>query len=819
MSAEQIAAEERVDGEALLNALKAQAAIVAKGDIDKMPRGKALIARMFDDVRESIVAEQAKKHRGVGAALRGWLRELDASVGAVVALRIVMGMVVQSYGNGEPVPATFQRLTTGIGRAWALEIKVAAAARINPVYYDGAVQRLKDTNTTSKKHVQMAMSRVVANSLDGVYDEDLTPTEYMHLGKVGLQACMDAGLVEVSRTTNRKGHNVEYVLTEPVAAFLLDEKVPNWAIVTDDLTMLAPPLPWTHVVGGGFHTEKRQLRYPLVRTSRRVRHKHVREYRNRMTAEGMPGVFNPINYLQSIPYRVDEECFKVAHNVWINGGGVLQIPSRAEAPKPEFPHGEEWVRADATPEELVAFNRWKRATFAWHNTERILKSLRWSMAHFTRTCLNYVEKPLWFAMFMDTRGRLYYRNTVSPQGTDPIKGALKFHRKKPLGKRGVYWLKVHIANCFGVDDVRFKERAAWTDVNWEYLLQGAEDPANSDLYRGNKDAPFMAVAAVRDLAAAYASGNPETYESGTIVHMDATCSGLQHLSALLRDPVGGRYVNLVDLGEAKKADIYARVALLAKMQVERDAEGGMECAKLWLPLLKDPKACRKLAKSPVMTYVYGATMRSVAEGVGAFLDDEGYDYKVSGVSDAKMSMYLTKLLFRAIEDTVPAAAALMRWLKQVVRLHPRTEPVVFPTPHGLLVHHDYPDEEQTRVRVRSCGLEYVVMHNQLETSKTTRMQNAISPNFVHSLDATHLCFTARRMEALGLDMAVIHDSFGTHACDVDAMHQAIREAFVELYGDTNLCAVFAEATGTTLDIPAQGTLDIRLVLNSEFFFC
>jgi DNA-directed RNA polymerase len=814
MSADQIAAEIQSDADAMVEAAKAHAALIAKGDIDKLPRGKAVIARMFDDVRDSIVAEQQKKHRGVGAALRGWLRELDADVAAVIALRVTMGCVLQHYGAQRNSVPTFQRIATSIGREWALELKVRAAARINPVYYDGAIQRLKDSNTTSQKHTRLAMSRVIENSLDGVYDSDLTPTEYMHLGKVGLQACMDAGLVDVQRSTSAKGHLVEYALTDPIRDFLLDEKASEWLAQPVSLTMVSPPLRWDRIVGGGFHTEKRQLKFPLLRTHKRIRHKHLRAYRNAMSAETMPNFFEPINYLQSIPYAMSDDMYETVHGVWADGGGVLKIPPRTPPVRPEFPHSTEWSKDKATETELEEFQRWKRQTFNWHNAIREHKAVSWEMHGFSKVVGMARGTPVWNAMFADTRGRLYYRGACTPQGTDATKAVVQFARKKALGRRGVYWLKVHIANCFGFDKKRFKERAAWTDEHWEHLAHGAVDPANSDLYRANTDAPLMAVAAVRELAAAYASGNPETFESGSIVHMDATCSGLQHLSAMLRDSVGGRYVNLVPGGD-EKADIYARVAQLAMMQIERDAEGGHACGVLW----KELGVSRKLAKGPVMTYVYGATLRSVADGIGDFLDEQGYSSKETGVAYMKMCMYLAKLLFKAIEDTVPAAAALMRWLKDVVRHHDRTAPVVFTTPHGLHVHHDYPDEEQTRVRVRSCGVEYVVMHNQLDTSKATRMQNAIAPNFVHAMDGCHLSMTAQRMAELDLDMAVIHDSFGTHPCDVDAMHECIRAAFIELYTDNDVLLNFAIDTGTWVLRPLMGDLDLSSLMDSEFFFC
>ena len=90
------------------------------------------------------------------------------------------------------------------------------------------------------------------------------------------------------------------------------------------------------------------------------------------------------------------------------------------------------------------------------------------------------------------------------------------------------------------------------------------------------------------------------------------------------------------------------------------------------------------------------------------------------------------------------------------------------------------------------------------------------PNFVHSLDSTHLMMVLCAAE--GLDIVPIHDSLATHAADVDTMHRHIREQFVRLYeehdllGDITRAAAAAGADLTDLDMPEVGTLDIRQVL-------
>ena len=65
--------------------------------------------------------------------------------------------------------------------------------------------------------------------------------------------------------------------------------------------------------------------------------------------------------------------------------------------------------------------------------------------------LQYRRKVFWFSHNMDFRGRAY---TVSPHlthiGGDLSRSVLKFARGKPLGQRGLDWLKIHLINMTGL---------------------------------------------------------------------------------------------------------------------------------------------------------------------------------------------------------------------------------------------------------------------------------------------------------------------------------------------------------------------------------
>lgn len=69
----------------------------------------------------------------------------------------------------------------------------------------------------------------------------------------------------------------------------------------------------------------------------------------------------------------------------------------------------------------------------------------------------------------------------------------------------------------------------------------------------------------------------------------------------------------------------------------------------------------------------------------------------------------------------------------------------------------------------------------------------------------------------------MHDSFWSHPSDIDLLNRYIREEFVKLYSEPlleNLLRNFKSSFPELKfpDIPQRGTLDLKEVLNSTYFF-
>lgn len=788
----QIEREKQAQLDGIKETVNATVTALESGRTNMVPYAQAVLGLLYQDALPLVEAAQATKERGLGGKYRGWLRALPADVLTVLALDEGLSVLSNTAVGDGSVP--IQSLTVALGRRVQLETLVRNAAEVSPVYIQKAADYLKSAGTTSRSHTSRTMRQAARNVLREV--EFLSTTEYAGIGKHLLDILIKVGMVV--RAEQRPRGVASFILTKEVRDVLTD--TPWYAARKIALHMLVPPAKWTTALDGGYLHSK--TLFPLcIRGSL-----PLDMYRKTLDNVAGSELLDTLNYLQETPFVLDEFVANVLRETWMTGGGVLGVPRQSMPPKPEYPFADGIDLDTASEHEKEIHERWKVRAKRWHD-DRIdhrksvleLSALLRNMQDIGRTIYNPV--------FMDSRGRTYYRGRLNPQGSDRVKGLYHFAEGKPLGKRGLYWLKVHVANCFGYDSTRFNDRVRWVDERIDLLRSGIERPQDSEVYTSNTEAPMQAIAAARALIQALDSPNPERYVCNVPVHMDATCSGLQILSALLRDPVGAYFTNLVDNAAGSKSDIYAKVGQDAMGIIERDTG---PIADFW----KTVGVPRDLAKRPVMTYVYGVTLRGVERYALEYILENNLETP-DGIPVYQVTGYLAKVLMQAVASAVPLAAQFMEWLKDAIR---GLERVQWTVPSGLLVQQYYEGSVRRRVHLRSCGVTAVVYRAETGKVDSRKMADGIVPNFVHSLDASLFHEVAKRMRLDGLSILGVHDSFATHPCDVDVMHRHIRESFVDIFGNDNILKNFIEENGLNVELPEQGTFDVREFINSEFGF-
>lgn len=119
----------------------------------------------------------------------------------------------------------------------------------------------------------------------------------------------------------------------------------------------------------------------------------------------------------------------------------------------------------------------------------------------------------------------------------------------------------------------------------------------------------------------------------------------------------------------------------------------------------------------------------------------------------------------------------------------------------------------------------VVFKQPINAFNKTKQRSNIAPNFIHSLDASHLALTVNRFfkEVENPSFASVHDSYATHACDVEKLQSILREEFVNIH-KTNQLENFKHQIHQQYpdidlpDVPKEGDLDIHKVIHSKYFF-
>lgn len=351
--------------------------------------------------------------------------------------------------------------------------------------------------------------------------------------------------------------------------------------------------------------------------------------------------------------------------------------------------------------------------------------------------------------------------------------------------------------------------------------------------------PFQALATCQEMVKAIDSGDPASYMCSLPVHMDGSCNGLQHYAALGLDRIGGMAVNLVST--KRPQDVYISVMDEVIKRVEKEATKATpfvandnlskdelkDLEKVRLAKMLTGKIDRGVVKRTVMTSVYGVTFigarNQIKEKLIEKLEEAGMDVDELDAEIYKASGYLASVTMDVMGDLFQGARKTQNWLTQCARIISSTgHPVSWITPLGLPVIQPYRHKKLHAVRTILQRVSLSVSNDDLPVHKT-RQASAFPPNYIHSLDASHMLLTAIEMNKRDLTFTAVHDSFWTHAADIDEMNGILRECFVDLYSRPLLQDLkkMWEMRFPGLefpDIPEKGDMDVRCVKQSDYFF-
>ena len=300
-------------------------------------------------------------------------------------------------------------------------------------------------------------------------------------------------------------------------------------------------------------------------------------------------------------------------------------------------------------------------------------------------------------------------------------------------------------------------------------------------------------------------------------------------------PAGPYGVDKTKCKGQKKSRSFNALMKKAKKEFEDDING----RKMRNRLARELKGHvdRKMVKQTVMTSVYGVTRRGARDQVQRRIVDKIDEGLLSGIVEPvgenqskgqnlqfKAADYVASLTLDSIGTVFNEAQSIMDWLSNMAaEIGNQEECVQWMTPIGFPVIQPY--RKLHSKHARTCMQGVVLVQNSLSLPvDKKRQRTAFPPNFVHSLDATHMLMTAKTCDEQQVDFAAVHDSYWTQAGTVDQMNEILRNEFVNLYAKSNVLEEFAESTtllfpGVSMPpLPARGKLDLNVVKTSPFFF-
>lgn len=785
------------------------------GKASENPYAKEVYRDFVLPVAAQILNDVQSKGVGRRQAHVSLLEDLDSESVAFLAVRTTLN-VLMAHGMGNDL-CNVRGLSTFIGRSIYTELLLLDFDKANPELYYTLARDFQRRMSKSELHRLKAMRHEAKKNGIAIREWPLGARE--QVGMYLLSLLEGAGMIEIlpARIVNNRNVPPDVVLTAGLLVKL--DKIKAYVALTSPVfgPCVEPPHDWISGTEGGFHTPRMQRSAPLlVRGPASSRHLYREAH--------MPTVLAAVNALQRTAWRINDRILDIVFSVAQEGLSAGEIVGTSFTAKPAQPS---WLMPGMTVEQMTAqqeqqFRAWKLRLAEWY-TQRKISGTKYNRFYSaTRTAEQFRAEPrLYFCYFSDTRGRLYpYTYGVSPQGSDMQKALLEFAEGKPLATpQAVRWFLIHGANKYGFDKADLDARAIWAIEREELWRHIAADPVNHREWE-EADKPLQFLAWVLEFVRWRA--DEQAFVSHLPISMDGSCNGLQNLSAMLRDEVGGAATNLT--ANAKMADIYQIVADKARERMHADVPATPEEAVLrdrWLA----HGISRKVVKRTVMTTPYGVTQQSAVKYViSDYLSqraDHGFDRKEWKAA----SLYLMRFLWPAIGDVVVKGRLIMAWLKTGSRKIAKSfkkseEPVIWwITPSGFPASQCYFEMEVHRIRTHLHGEEKIRLYTETDEPDVNNHTTGMAPNFVHSMDASHLHLTAAAAKDAGIDsLAMIHDDYGTHAEDAEKLYRIIRETFVAMYEKHDPLRSL-QAKYPAMGVPPErGGLDINEVLRSSFFF-
>lgn len=465
----------------------------------------------------------------------------------------------------------------------------------------------------------------------------------------------------------------------------------------------------------------------------------------------------------------------------------------------------------------------------------------------------YSKSHFYLNVNCDWRGRIYTNSFfLSYQGSELAKSMIQFYDGEVLTETGLRNLKICGTSYFSskLNKSSINYRLNWVKQNMDNIISIDRDLINtaSDKIHFTSFCLLMRKISL-----------DRNCIVRTPVFLDATCSGLQHLSAMLKDSQLGALVNLVyKTNDDEVSDIYKE---LVDPTNEAINSYGKDKTKNFKKL-SSIKLDRSILKHSIMTQVYNVTINGIyrqlikkfekviiknnknpnSKGVTKYLvpNNKGKLTTLEYIDVYKMAEIIKNISL----DVYPSLRKIYNYFLNTTKLLVYLNlPVVWFTPTGLKVTQRYMKADKQKVSLSTFGKSRTaVIKNYTNLTNKGKQIQSIIPNIIHSLDASHLVSVINKCTNTNLlPVITIHDCFGTHPNKISYLSDVVRNQFVVIYTQYDFLKKYHERVLETIqdnkyiitekdnkkyvlanklyeipELPSKGDLDIKGVKNAIY---
>jgi DNA-directed RNA polymerase len=673
----------------------------------------------------------------------------------------------------------------------SISVADAVQAELRMEHYQNSRPDLYHKITTSRLHRSSGQRHKVMSMANDMKKAGVIWKSWSNSTKARIGNWLLAGVAQATNwitfalVKQGKHKSNRFVRVSSVLANLLDtinEQAEGLAFLR--YPMLCPPKNWELGEDGRYHggyLDADIHEEKLIRTKSAIK------------ASPGPVALEAANRLQGTAYRINPVVLGLA--TWARDYKIGKVGNGSDGGSFHYAFEVDQLGDYGNPEDVEGFKAWKRMKRDIYDRNAQLKRENARTAELLYVAQRYAGETFYVPWNFDYRGRLYPVSTVlSPQGIDFEKALLYFAEEGPVNEE---WLAFQVATTYGLDKATMAERITWARENIELVSVIAQDPTETLHLWEAAEEPWSFLAACSEYYTCCIAKTKNT--SGLPCGIDATCSGLQHLSAMTLDRTAAALVNVVP-AEAVQ-DGYKAVAEAAKKHIP-------EHTRDWLN--------RKVTKRTVMTVPYGVSRHGARGYIKEQLQADGRDLKEEGL----LTTITDAIYSKGMGEVFQGPIGVMHWIKKAAKeAIGQQEHLRWTSPSGFEVVQDLRVPLVTKVKSRLFGEVPVQLNVAIGfgPKDEAHHRSAAAPNLVHSADAALLHFLVSDWEA---PISCIHDCVLGRSCDMDKLATDVRVHFCEIYRGTDLLASWAKDVGVEPNPDLiVGDLDIEVVLDSDYFFC